>query len=54
MRRALEIFGPTGRFILSPVDNVRELTPQAHENVMALIDEWQNVSRNSVFDTRTA
>ena len=41
VRRALDLFAPHGRFILSPVDNVREWTPRAQENVLALIDEWQ-------------
>ncbi len=37
---ALEILGPEG-FILSPVDNVREHTPRAMENVSTLIKTWQ-------------
>ena len=41
VRRALDLFAPHGRFILSPVDNVREWTPRAQKNVLALIDEWQ-------------
>ena len=42
--RAMEIIAPGGGFILSPVDNVRENTTQACENVMALIDEWQRLT----------
>lgn len=38
VRRALDLLGPTGRFVLSPVDNVRQLTPTARANVAALID----------------
>jgi uroporphyrinogen decarboxylase len=41
VRRAMEILAPSGGFLLSPVDNVRENTPRAHENVSALLDEWQ-------------
>jgi hypothetical protein len=38
---AMEILAPTGRFILSPVDNVRENTPRAWENLRTLIDLWK-------------
>ena len=31
-------------FILSPVDNVRELTQLSQQNVMALIHEWQHLT----------
>ncbi len=41
---ALEILSPGGGFILSPVDNVRENTPRAHQNVSVLIDEWQRLT----------
>jgi hypothetical protein len=44
VRRAMEIIAPGGGFILSPVDNVRENTTHARENVMALIDEWQRLT----------
>ena len=44
-RRAFAVLAPTGRFILSLVDNVRELTPRARANVAALIDEWQVQTR---------
>jgi uroporphyrinogen decarboxylase len=44
VRRAMEVLAPGGGFILSPVDNVREFTPRATENVPALIDEWQRLS----------
>jgi len=39
--QAMEILAPGGGFILSPVDNVREDTPRACENVRVLIDEWR-------------
>jgi len=38
---AVATLGPTGRFILSPVDNVREDTPQAWHNVRVFIDTWK-------------
>ncbi len=44
VRQAIEVMAPGGGFILSPVDNVREDTPRARENVLALIDEWQRLS----------
>lgn len=43
VRRAMRILAPTGGFILSPVDNVREDSPTARANVEALIDEWRNL-----------
>ena len=45
VREALSVLAPGGGFILSPVDNVREDTPQARANVATLIDEWQKLSR---------
>ncbi len=41
VRRGLDTLAPGGRFILSPVDNVREDSPLIRRNVAALIDEWQ-------------
>ncbi len=41
VREALRIFGEDGGFILSPVDNVRELNPVSRQNIDALIREWQ-------------
>lgn len=40
VREALRVLGPTG-FILSPVDNVREVTPVTWRNVDIFIDEWR-------------
>ena len=40
VRNALKVLGPDG-FILSPVDNVREETPLAAQNVKTLIHTWQ-------------
>jgi uroporphyrinogen-III decarboxylase len=45
VRQAMELFANQGGFILSPVDNVREPTPRAFDNVAALIDEWQKAVR---------
>jgi hypothetical protein len=42
-RRAMEIFAEGGHLILSPVDNVRELTDRSRENVLAMINEWQRL-----------
>jgi hypothetical protein len=41
VRQAVELLAPQGGFILSPVDNVREPTRRAFDNVSTLIDEWQ-------------
>jgi uroporphyrinogen decarboxylase len=43
-REAMKVLAPGGGFILSPVDNVRENTPQAQENVLALITEWRQLT----------
>ncbi len=44
VRQAMDVLAPGGGFILSPVDNVREDTPRARENTLALIDEWQRLT----------
>jgi len=44
VRRAMELLAPGGGLILSPVDNVRDLTSQAQENVLALVDEWHQLT----------
>lgn len=44
VRRAMDVLAPGGGFILSPVDNVRDLTEHARANVQALIQEWKNVN----------
>lgn len=43
---ALSSLGPDG-FILSPVDNVRQDTPQAMRNVNTLIQTWQQHTRQT-------
>ena len=44
VRTALSGLGSGNGFILSPVDNIRELTPLSRGNVQALIEEWKLVS----------
>ena len=39
--QALQVLGQGGGFILSPVDNVREDTPQAWKNTHQFIDTWK-------------
>ncbi len=46
VKRALDTLGPEG-FVLSPVDNIRENTPLAMENVNTLIKTWQNLTDQS-------
>jgi hypothetical protein len=41
VRRALEVLGEDGGFILSPVDNVREDTEHSRRNTRALIEAWK-------------
>jgi len=41
VRRALEVLGAGGGFILSPVDNVREDTERSRRNTRALIEAWK-------------
>jgi uroporphyrinogen decarboxylase len=41
VQEAMRVLAPGGGFILSPVDNVREDTPQARRNVGVLLDEWK-------------
>jgi len=40
--RALQTLGPDG-FILSPVDNIRDTSPQVWERTMALIEAWKEM-----------
>ncbi len=41
VREALELLSPGGGFILSPVDNVRDLNERSLANVQSLIEEWR-------------
>ncbi len=47
VRQAMEILASTGGFILSPVDNIRDFNPQAQENILVLIAEWQRLTKSS-------
>ena len=38
---AIEMLGSCTGFVLGPVDNVRELTPETRENVRTLVDTWR-------------
>lgn len=44
--RAMQVLSPGGGFILSPVDNVRELTSNSKMNVNTLIQEWKRLNLN--------
>ncbi len=46
VRRALEVLGDGGGFILSPVDNVREDTENAWRNTRRLIEAWKRYRGN--------
>jgi hypothetical protein len=39
--RSMSLFAGKGGFILSPVDNVREYTPEIEANVHSLMDAWK-------------
>jgi len=45
VREAIDALAPGGGFILSPVDNVRDETPQSWPNVRALIDACHQCGR---------
>jgi len=45
VEEALSALAPTGRFILSPVDNVRSDTEQAWRNVQVFIEAWRLYSQ---------
>ena len=47
VEEALTALAPTGRFILSPVDNVRSDTEQARRNVQAFIETWRSLTGES-------
>ena len=44
VEEAMNTLGATGRFILSPVDNVREDTECAWRNVRVFIDTWKSLT----------
>ena len=45
VRRAMEVLSPGSGFILSPVDNVREETPQVWDNTRVFIQIWQRLCK---------
>lgn len=45
VRTAVRDLSPGGGMILSPVDNVRELTPTSQRNIAELLDEWRSAGR---------
>ena len=47
VEEAMECLAPTGRFILSPVDNVRAETEQAQRNLGVFIDTWKALGGHS-------
>ncbi len=47
VEEAISILGETGRFILSPVDNVRADTEQSWRNVKALIETWRSLTHSA-------
>jgi len=48
VQQAMQLLAPGSGFILSPVDNVRQDTPQARDNVEVLIREWQRLCGTSL------
>jgi len=53
VRRALEVLGSDGGFILSPVDNVREDTENAWRNTHRLIETWKKLSKSGKQERRS-
>ena len=46
VEEAVSVLGDTGRFILSPVDNVRADTERARRNVRVFVDTWRSLTRS--------
>jgi hypothetical protein len=47
VEEAVSVLGDTGRFILSPVDNVRADTERSWRNVRAFVDAWRSLAASS-------
>ncbi len=47
VEEAVSVLGDTGRFILSPVDNVRADTERSWRNVRVFVDTWRSLTRAS-------
>jgi hypothetical protein len=41
VQKSLDILGKQPGFILSPVDNIREISPAIENNIQALITSWR-------------
>jgi len=44
VQHAMQTLGRRNRFILSPVDNIRQWSPDVERNVKALLGEWKRSS----------
>ncbi|MEE8389649.1 MAG: uroporphyrinogen decarboxylase family protein [Anaerolineae bacterium] len=44
VRQAVDTMAPDGGFILSPVENVRDTSQHTWNNVLALVDEWKQLT----------
>jgi len=44
VQHAMQTLGRRNRFILSPVDNIRQWSPEVERNVKALLGEWKRSS----------
>jgi hypothetical protein len=47
VRDAMDTLAPTGRFVLSPVDNIRTSDERTWRNVRILIDTWRDLARQA-------
>ena len=47
VEQAVSVLGGTGRFILSPVDNVRADTERSWRNVQVFIETWRSLTSSS-------
>ncbi len=47
VEQAISVLGETGRFILSPVDNIRADTERSWRNVEVFIETWQSLTSSS-------
>ena len=43
VKHAFEVLAPGGGFILTPVDNVRDESPETWQNVLAFIEAWKKL-----------
>ena len=45
---AVETLGPSGGFILSPVDNIRDESKETWENVLVMLERWEEIKKYPV------